>query len=298
MPVQTTVTLAPTVTIRSNSFDPTHIEQSVLCLELGPDRLRIMVQDEGRQAVYLEDYAIPALLSNQPLISLLPNLFRDHTVLSAGPWPEIRIGVNSPSFTLVPRPLFRKEYAGSYLALMRGSELPAHEFAQAYDHKDASFMSVFNLEHAVADYFSEVYPLQPLTYVHQVSALLQAVSALNRHSLTPNTVYLYFDEELLTIIHYKGPQLRYCNRFDYKNSQDMTYYLLYILNEQQLTPDTVSILLYGEITPFAEAYTELSRFLPNLTFGHLPPGFNLATAFNSVPVHRYLSLYGLGLMSG
>lgn len=294
--MQTTVTLSPTVTIRSDSFDPAHIEQSVLCLELGPDRFRVMVQDESSQAVYLEDYAIPALLSNQPLISLLPNLFRNHAVLSAGPWPEIRIGVNSPSFTLVPKPLFRKEYAGSYLALMRGSELPAHEFAQAYDHKDAGFLTVFNLEHAIADYFSGVYPLQPLTYVHQVSALLQAVSALNRQSLTPDTVYLYFDEALLTIIHYRGQQLQYCNRFDYKNSQDMTYYLLYILNEQQLKPEAVSILMYGEITPFAETYSELSRFLPNLTFGQLPPGFNLATAFNNVPVHRYLSLYGLGLM--
>ena len=295
--MQTTVTLTPTVTIRSDSFDPAHSEQLVLCLEMGPDRFRVMVQGKGRQAVYLEDYAISALLSHQPLTNLLPNLFRDHAVLSAGPWQEIRIGVNSPSFTLVPEPLFRKEYAGSYLALMRGSDLPAHEFAQAYDHKDAGFLAVFNLEHGVADYFSEVYPLQPLTYVHQISALLQAVANLDRYTLTPDTVYLYFDEELLTIIHYRGQQLQYCNRFGYKNSQDMTYYLLYILNEQQLKPDATSILLYGEITPFAETYAELSRFLPNLSFGQIPPGFNLTTAFNDLPAHRYLSLYGLGLMS-
>lgn len=295
--MQTTVTLAPTVTIRSASFNPAHSNKSVLCLEVGRDRLRLLVQDLHGQALYLEDYAFPSLLTSQPLTSLLPTIFRDHAVLSAGPWQEIRIGVNSPSFTLIPKPLFRKEYAGSYLALMRGSALPAHEFAQAYAHEDEGFLSVFNLEHPLADYFSEVYPLQPLTYVHQISALIQATADLNRHMLTPDNVYLYFEDEFVTIIHRKAHQLHYCNRFGYKHVQDLVYYVLYIFDEQTINPESSSISLYGEITPFADAYTELSRFLSHLSFGHTPAGLTLAPEFDDLPDHRYLSLYGLSLIS-
>lgn len=294
--MQTAVTPAPTVTIRSGSFDPAQTDRSVLCLEVGQDRLRLLVQDAQGRALYLDDYAFPSLLTNQPLIGLLPTLFSNHSILSTGPWQQILIGVNSPSFTLVPAPLFRKEYAGSYLALMRGSALPAHEFAQAYNHEAEGFLSVFNLEHALTDYFSEVYPLQPLTYVHQISALIQATADLDRHRLTPDNVYLYFEDEFVTIIHRKAHQLQYCNRFGYKHVQDLAYYVLYILNEQSISPDAATLSLYGEITPFADAYTELSRFLPNLAFGHTPPGLTLAHEFSDLPDHRYLSLYGLGLI--
>ncbi|GAB4018229.1 hypothetical protein GCM10028773_17230 [Spirosoma koreense] len=269
----------------------------MLCLEVGQDRFRLLVQNRQGQGLYLEDYGFPSLLTNQSITAFLPNIFRNHPVLSAGPWQEIRIGVNSPSFTLVPQSLYRKEYASSYLALMRGSTLPAYEFAQAYVHEAEGFLSVFNLEHPLADYFSELYPLQPITYVHQISALIQATADQDRHMLTPDTVYLYYEDAFVTVIHRKNHQLQYCNRFGYKNVQDLAYYILYVLDEQGLSPESATISLYGEITPFADAYAELSRFLPRMTFGQTPPGLTLASEFSELPDHRYLSLYGLGLMS-
>ena len=291
------MTLTPTVTIRADSFNPGQADQSVLCLEVERERFRVLVQDKGGHAVYLEDYLFPSLLAERPLPQALPDVFRDHEVLSASPWREIRISVDSPSFTLVPQPLYRKEYASSYLALMRGSVLSAYEFAQVYAHEAEGFLSVFSQEHALVDYFSETYPLQPLTFVHQTSALIQATANLSRHALTPDAVYLYFEDEFVTIIYRQAQQLRYCNRFGYKQAQDLVYYVLYVLDELSLTVETARLTLYGEITPFAEAYTELSRFLPNLSFGQTPPGLVLDDAFDDLPNHRYLSLYGLGLMS-
>lgn len=294
MPVA--ATLSPTVTILSDQFEPNRTAQSVLCIEVGRERLRLYVRDARRQGCYLEDFTFPSLLTERPLIDVLPDLFREHPVLSAGQWQEVRIGVNSPSFTLVPQPLFRKEYANSYLALMRGSPLPAHEFAPVYAHADEGFVSIFNLEHPLADYFSGAYPLQTMTFIHQTGALLQATADLERHSLAPQTVYLSFEDEFVTIVSRAGGQLKYCNRFGFKNAQDLAYYVLYVLDEQKLDPQTVNVALYGEITPFADTYTELSRFLKNLQFGSTPPGVRLADAFDELPAHRYLSLYGLSLL--
>ena len=295
--MQLTVTLAPTVTIRTISFDPRSTATSVLSLEVGRDRFQVLVQDKRGRAEYIEDFRFPSLLNERTLTELLPDIFRDHVVLSAKPWQEIRIGVNSSSFTLIPRELYRKEYAQNYLMLMRGSSLPATEFAQAYTHESEGFTSVFNLQHALVDYFSEMYPLQPITFVHQTSAIIQAATDLNRHTLTPNNVYLYFEDEFVTVLYRHVHQLRFCNRFGYKNVQDLAYYVFYVLDEQGLVADKVNISLYGEITPFAEAYTELSRFLPNLSFGQVPPGLPLSSEFDDLPAHRYLSLYGLGLIS-
>jgi hypothetical protein len=269
----------------------------VLCLEVGQDRFQLLVQDTGGQALCLEDYRFSSLSTDQSLLGVLPDVFRNHDILLAGPWQEIRVGINSSSFTLIPEPLFRKEYAASYLALMRGSLLPSHEFAQAYAHKADGFLSVFNLEHPLFNYFSEMYPLQPLVFVHQTSALIQATADLDRRSPTAGSVYLYFDDEFVTMLYWKEHQLRYCNRFGYKNVQDLAYYILYVLDEQSLVAGDVPISLFGEITPFSEAYSELSRFLPNLSFGTVPAGLTLVPEFSDLPDHRYLSLYGLGLLN-
>ncbi|GAB3954628.1 hypothetical protein GCM10028805_40420 [Spirosoma harenae] len=295
--MQLTVTLAPTVTIRDVSFDPRSTDTSVLSLEVGRDRFQILVQDNRGRAIYLEDFMFPSLLNERTLVELLPDIFRGHVVLSAKTWQEIRIGINSSSFTLIPKELYRKEYADSYLTLMRGSALPVQESAQSYLHESEGFLSVFNLQHSLLDYFSEVYPLQPMTFVHQTSAIIRATADLNRHALTPNNVYLYFENEFVTILYRKDQQVRYCNRFGYKNVQDLAYYVFYVLDEQGLVADAVSISLFGEITPFAESYTELSRFLPKLSFGQIPPGMTLSGEFEDLPAHRYLSLYGLGLIS-
>lgn len=268
----------------------------MLCLLVGPDRFQLLVQDSRGQAIGLEDYTFASLLDSRPLTAMLADVFRGHALLTAGPWKEIRIGVNSSLFTLIPEPLYRKEYAGNYLALMRGGTLPAHEFAHAYAHEAEGFLSLFNLEHPLSDYFSEVYPLQPITFVHQTSALIQATTRLDRRSLAPDALYLYFEHAFVTIIHRQAHQLHYCNRIGYRNGQDLAYYVLYVLDGQQLTPDSVHLSLFGEITLFSEAYMELSRFLPNMTFGQTPPGLSLSPEFNELPEHRYLSLYGLGLL--
>lgn len=286
----------PTISIHADQFGPEQSARSVLCLEAGHDRFRFIALDEQGQGQWLEDYAFPSLLTDRLPTDLLADIFREHPLLTASPWQEVRVSINTPSFTLVPQPLYRKEYAGSYLALMRGSQLPAHEFAQAYAHEAEGFLSVFSLSHDLADFFSEAYPLQPMTFVHQIGALLEATAVLAQQTAGEPTVYLYFEDEFVTVICRNGSTLRYCNRFGCRNAQDLTYYVLYTLTELQIDPETVVVMLYGEITPFAERYTELSRFLAHLRFGTFPTGVTLGGDFSDLPDHRYLSLYGLCLM--
>lgn len=286
----------PTISIRSDHFGPEQSARAVLCLEAGHDRFRFLAMDERGRGQWLEDYAFPSLLTERPPADLLTEIFRDHPLLTAGPWQEIRVSINTPSFTLIPQSLYRKEYAGSYLALMRGNQLPTYDFAQAYVHHDEGFLSVFSMSHALADFFSEAYPLQPMTFVHQAGALIEATAALGRQTTDASTVYLYFEDEFVTIINRVGGKLQYCNRFGYRNAQDLTYYVLYTLTELAIDPETVPVMLYGEITPFAEQYTELSRFLAHLRFGTYPSALTLSSDFSDLPDHRYLSLYGLCLV--
>ncbi len=296
--MQTEIVPAPTIVVRSEAFDPASIGRSVLCIEVGKDRFRFLVLDPNRHGCWLEEYAFSSLLNERPITEALPALFHQHPLLQTTetdrPWKQVRVSVNSSSFTLIPKPLFRKEYAASYLALMRGGALPTHEYAQAYEHKDG-FYSVFNVEYALADYLSATYPLQQVTFVHQTSAIIQLTAAAERQSTQAQTLSLYFENEFVTLVLWSNGQLQYSNRFGFKNAQDLTYYVLYAIDELKLEPFKINTVLYGEITPFADTYARLAQFLPHLSFGRTPPGLTLSTDFSDLPEHRYASLYGLAL---
>lgn len=297
--VQTETSPAPAIVIRSDLFDPSRIEQSVLCIEVGKDRFRFLVLDTNRHGCWLEEYAFSSLLSDRPITETLSALFQQHPLLhptdTNQAWQQVRVSLNSTSFTLIPKPLFRKEYASSYLSLVRGGALPTHEYAQAYEHSEG-FYSVFNVEYALSEYLSATYPLQTITFVHQTSTLIRATAGGPPASPDGQTLWLYFEDEFVTLLSRDGEKLVYCNRFGFKNAQDLAYYVLYILEELRVDPLTVPVRLYGEITPFADTYARLSQFIRHLTIGQFPQGLTLTSDFNDLPEHRYLSLYGLALM--
>ena len=271
-------------------------EKSVLCLELAPQRLRLTLLDPQRRMVWLDEFTQPSLLNEPLLTDQLPPLFSQHPLLSYERFEAILVSVSSPAFTLIPSTLYRKEYATSYLSLMRGYPQPPTEQVFGYAHNEG-FVGVFSLERTLTEFMGEQYPLQPVTYVHQNSALIQATRASDRQMLSPKNLFLFFEDEYVTLIFREGHALRYCNRFGVKNAQDLTYYVLYVLDELQTHPSDCQPVVYGEITPFAEGYIALRRFLPNLTIGAMPPGLNLSNDLIELPEHRFLSLQGLCLLA-
>ncbi|WP_027302635.1 DUF3822 family protein [Rudanella lutea] len=294
----TSTTVSPIVTVRQDTFDTAQTEQSVLCMEVSKDHFRFSYLDSQKRIAWLEDFAFPSLLTERSLADNLPAIFQDHSVLPAGPWQQVLVSVNSPAFTLIPKPLFRKEYASSYMTLMRGSALPPHEYAHFFEQPNENFVSVFNVEHRLANYLAGVYPLQNLTFVHQTTALITASAAVDRHLISTQNLLLYFEDEFATVILRSNRELRFCNRFGFKNPLDLTYYLLYVIEELRLEPYSVNVLLYGEITPFADTYLQLAEFLPHMVFGQTPAGIRFdGDNFDDLPEHRYLSLYGLSLLT-
>ncbi|CCH00837.1 hypothetical protein FAES_2828 [Fibrella aestuarina BUZ 2] len=289
-------TLSPTVSVRPDALTAGQAEKSILCLDLAPQRLRLTLLDPQRRMVWLDEYAQPTLLTEESLLTQLPTLFGDHPLLHYDQFQQIRVAVNASAFTLIPNELYRKEYASNYLTLMRGHQPPPNEIASAYEHNEG-FTVVFGLDRAITEFVGGQYPLQPITYVHQASTLIRATQPIDKQEPETQNLFLHFEEEFAFVLFREERKLRYCNRFGYKNVQDLVYYVLYVADELGVDPDTLNVLAYGEITPFAEAYIALSRFLPNLHIGSPPSGLNPAPDLADLPEHRYLDLQGLCLLS-
>ena len=283
--------------VNQENLSTIDVSKHELLVEVSTNRFRFCIIDTDEQrCVGLEDYALDSfLLGNQEMLPLLEQIYRQHPLLNSQVWKNVQISFNTPHFTLVPEIFFRKEYAENYLQLVKGN--PASESEQVLNHylKKTDAQNIFTADRALREWFLGTYTLQIPTFLHQTSALIAGTLRLSASKEIQPCLTLYFEDDFLTLVLAQADKLLFCNKFAYKSTVDMVYFVLFALETLHLKPNDVKARLYGEITPFSDGYQSLQRFLPNLSFGNTPAGLGLSADFDDLPEHRYFSLYSIYL---
>lgn len=253
-----------------------------LLVELTPQSFRLaVVEKDARQCMWLEEYQWAQAPNETKALEDLQAIVSGHAFLGKGFWQSVRATVMNQSFTLIPTPLFRREYAARYLYLARGSQISAQEEVHYYEHTQLGAVNVFSVERSVMDWLLDLYPFQEITLTHQTSALIENA----RRESVP---HLYIEKEAFTLVYAPNGQLKYCNRFQGKNVSDLVYFVLFALNEVGLDPSEARLLLYGQVEWDSELTLELGKYIP-----HLELGQTITTL--TVPdgaTYRYASLLG------
>jgi len=283
--------LSPTVKVAQTAFDSSRIAQCTLCIEIDETRFRFCFVEEAlRRYVWLEDYAFDTFLNEEEYLDKLKSLVSDHPFLPSDQWKDIRVTVNTPAFTLIPTSLFRKEYSADYLQLASGGPTPADSRVLSHHLTQIEAYNLFTIPSAWSEWLLGQYPLQTIEFYHFTCPLMIGAIASHNEFDFPRLVTIHLEANHFILIYTDKRVLKFCNRFPYQNPLEMTYLVLFSLNQLQLLPDDVKVILYGEITPYSELYTELARFIPQLHFGHNPRTLKYIEEFEDIPEHRYFGL--------
>lgn len=290
--------MIPTVKVSQDSFDKKRIAHCTLCIEIDDSRFRFcFVEDQSKQCVWLEDYAFDTFLNAREYLDTLKSLVGEHPFLSSDQWKDIRVSVNTHEFTLIPVPLFRKEYAADYLQLATGWPVQSDSRVHYQLLPAIEANSVFSVPNAWSDWLMNQYPLQNIEFYHLTSPLI--VGALVSHTEygAERLLTIHLEQNYFTMVVTEQQRLLFCNRFPYHTSSELTYLILFSLNQLQISPDSIKVKLYGEITQYSELYAELSRFLPELSFGKNPANLDYIDYFEDIPEHRYFGLLNTFLLA-
>nr|WP_255157882.1 DUF3822 family protein [Siphonobacter sp. BAB-5385] len=131
----------------------------------------------------------------------------------------------------------------------------------------------------------EVYPFETIQIVHQVDILLQLSTKITEEGLL-----LYVEKQAATLIYLQNGRLHYCNRFVYRASADLIYYILFVLHELKVNTEVVQAWAFGEITEASDVYQGLLPYLAQLTLG-LPESVAIPElSADQVPSHRMVTL--------
>jgi len=285
--------LTPAFSRRDPTFAPAAIPQSTLALELAAQYLRVGVATAG-QFRLLEEFVLDGSPgTEEPSVHDVRHLMSNHNVLTRNFWKAVRVVVNNQSFTLVPEPLFKKEYAPRYLELARGGAL-TQEKVHFTRHPHWQAVTVFSLPARLDDWLLGVYPFEALHLSHQLDTqLTMAASLATGAAATGRHLLLSIEKRSVGLVLLDDGHLCYANRFAYQATIDLVYYVLFVLNELKINPADLGGQAWGQITPDGEVYRELVGYLPRLRVGEVPLPIEPSGAFADVSLNQYANLLRL-----
>jgi hypothetical protein len=278
-----TLSSAPLLHLRDETFDPNQLAAYQLYLTAGPAGLRVAAADVVRQKiVLLEDYAAV------PLAALPTHLSR-HELLGRPGWAQVRLALTGRAFTLLPAPLFR---AGDELAALElHHQLSATETAHHLAHPDLDLISIFAADAALAGWLRATHGPQS-RLLHHTSALLAGLLH-QRGPAAPRQLYLHLGQRELTLVLLQQRQLEFCNVFSFSSAEDVLYYTILVMQELGLNPDQDELAIWGDLTSDSALFELLRTYIRRLRFGSRPYDLQYSYRLNEVLEYQYFDLLSL-----
>ena len=254
---------------------------------------RSVVGGDDNRVLFLEDYVLPSVSSNEDLLNTLDQLFDHHPFLKAGFWNSIKISIKNQKLVQVPESLFVAESAADYLKF-NAHVNKSREEVLAIAMKNSQAVTVFAVQKELTSWLEALYPQKQFTILHQSAALIEGVMnyAATR---TDNPLYLYVDRFKLHILSVHENKLVYYNQFSILSFQDYIKYIMLVMKTLELDQQTSKVIMWGYIGKNSPHYHEFYKYIQNVTFGERPAHLSFGYLFDEVQDHHFLDLYSINL---
>ena len=253
--------IQPFAKTESPRFDIEKLNQYTLSCEISESSFFCkIIEPLDNEVIVTEKYEFPLQKETVSVTDCLSSIYETHDFLKSLKWKSIEIIIDNQSFTLIPLDLFNKEYTNRYLQLAKGQQLTDAEEVHTYTHEELGIVNVYSSDRDLYNWLSDTYPLVEMTFKHKTSQLIEIGVMTSK----AQTAFLHFGNQHFTMVVTANGTLKFCNRFAYKTSQDLVYYVLFAMNELEIEPDEVIIRLNGNIIEQSEDFELLNQYLPNV----------------------------------
>jgi len=268
-----------------------HLPYCTLCIELNMHYLQFcIVENISSQCRWLASYRFSSPQTRNSLLIQVQNIIEQHPLLIQAGLGNIVVSFHSPSFTYVPAPLFRADLSNEYLGLMLPQGL--HPEDQVYEDKlriiDAH--AVFSAPSVVVNWFTNHYPDKTIRFCHHTEPLIYATITENYHTITGRRANIITENNRLTLIIVEGPRFIFGNSFPYTTPEELTYLVLYVMNQLDIEPAHIKIILHGDTFAGSGEHKELCRFFPDVEMGKKPQSLSYSHRINDVEAYRFYNL--------
>lgn len=286
--------MKPELTLKSALFEPEKLDEYALYLSFEASGLHYaVVRAKDRRLLYLQDYQFPTATNTTELFESLAQVFDQDWYLKANFWQNIHIICHTEAFTLVPISLYQAPRSQDYLTWVSSSNLPTETANFALHPIKAQLISKIRSDYT--DWFKQMYSKGRVSFYPQVFPFLKHILA---HSEKIKKAHIYAElvDNKLFIGVWRNLKLELCNEYHCPTAQDVSYFILLVMDELRLEREECELKLLGKISPVSEVVRLLRTYIRNVSIGHGRPAWlEMGAEFDNQPYHYYTDLFAMAL---
>jgi hypothetical protein len=189
--------------------------------------------------------------------------------------------------TLIPLPLFDKKNAALYLEFNHPRPKENRVVFDQVKHSDA--VNVYSLPETVIEKVKTTWPNVVLK--HASTSLIEGLNVLVKNKSNDNNLFLNVAENSFELVYFKENKLHFYNQFAFHTKEDFVYFLLSTIEQLELNPESVDLLLSGRIDQSDALYEIVFRYIRNVSFVQRNESFLYAYILDEIKSHRHFVLF-------
>ena len=259
------VAVSPTYKIKDDGFDINFISKYSLYLHLHINHLNVCVFDtEENKCLLFESYNFEEVESEASLMDCLKGIWENNHLLNAGFWHKV-VAINvSQDFVFIPHEHFNEDAAINYLRLNCNFN---DNFQSIHSTKqyELDTVCVFTVHKELENWLNNQYSSTPVQYIHFNSSFLHGLLTMNVEELA-----VIIHSDIMTIAHLENKQLKFVNSFPYSHSNDILYFILFVMDEIGIAHESGSVKLWGT-QDLGDIASMLQNYIRTVEIGERPP---------------------------
>ncbi len=199
---------------------------------------------------------------------------------------SVKIAYEGKKSTLIPGPLYDPNDLEDYLKFNFSSgpdEKPFSDHLVLMDN-----YNVFSVPVSTAEAMAGIYPDSRIH--HLSSILIESVMINYKNRINAERVFLHLREKSFDLMLFDGRRMSYFNSFPYLNEEDIAYYLIFVLEQLNINPETIPVVLLGKAELNSNLCELLQRYIRHCEFGRQSENFQFSPVFNELPPHSFYPL--------
>jgi len=201
---------------------------------------------------------------------------------------HVEIAIATHKITIAPHLFFEQGNAADIMSAVH--TMNADEEILTEPVFDLGPVSAMLMPHYIKEYCIRLFP--GATYRNASAVFVKGVmrkhSQLIARQIFINVYASYFE---ITVI--QGLRLLYLNTFNYSDTSDILYFVIFVLEQLGFVPSEQELVLMGEISETSPITEQLRMYCASLHFAENPEGIEYSDVFGNIAMHQHFTLLNI-----
>jgi hypothetical protein len=253
---------------------------------IGADRFSFLVLDKNQNVIVLRSYSLE---EDKDAKSFIRKTYLQDEILKLN-FASVKVAVNNSKHTLIPAEFFDEEEKPIYLENM--VELLQTDTIGVDDLSFIDAKNVYAVNQEIQEMILESF--DNMTLFHGSTAFIQGAYLLT-DTQKDFQMYINVLNRKLNILLFEKNNLLFNNSFSFKNVKDFVYFVMLVMDQFKVNPETVPVYLCGQIMRESEIFKLLFRYIKNVDFLEAPDHLRFRSKYEALNAYKFFDLFSLRL---